>query len=90
MVNNRGTNMTYKATFIHQETGVYKTLHIREPKHLEHGVEFYADSELEAYQLALLYSREHGAEVGFCKETESWTVISYNEKAAELGFAGAH
>jgi hypothetical protein len=85
--------MSRKSTFINQETNVYTTLHLRDIKYEEHGAVFYADSELEAYQLAFMYSNpahdNHGSDVDFCKEKLQWKVTAYNSKAHGLGFERA-
>lgn len=85
--------MSRKSTFNHQETNVYTTLHMRDIKYEEYGAVFYADSELEAYQLAFMYSNpahdHHGSDIDFCKEQQRWKVTAYNEKAHELGFKRA-
>jgi hypothetical protein len=82
--------MSRIATFNHPVTGIYTTLHMRDMEYKEYGLFFFADGELEAYQLAHMYSKpqhgHYGSDVGFCKTQERWKVTLYNEKAHGLGY----
>jgi hypothetical protein len=93
LIDKKEITMSRISTFTHPVTDVYTTLHIRDMEYKEYGLFFYADSELEAYQLAHMYNHplhEHcGSDVGFCKTQERWKVTLYNEKAHGLGYKRA-